>query len=96
MSFKFELGQHLKDRITGFNGIVICRTEWLHNCARHTLQPRETDKDGAPRKAEGFDEDQLEAMPKAKSYDPKAGQHLAPAHGGPMRDPERRPDASRR
>lgn len=85
MAFKYQLGQHLRDRISGFDGVVMCRTEYLHNCARYGLTPRDVDKDGKPRDSIYFDEDQVEPMPekKAKPYVAKPGATHAPTHGGP-------------
>ena len=59
--FKFSTGDRVKDRITGFVGIVTCRTQWLNNCNTYGVQPTEL-KDGAPQKKEGFDEPQLELV----------------------------------
>jgi len=56
--FKFDLGDEVVDTITGFEGIVKARTQWLHNCNVYTVQPREL-KDGKPVESSGFDEPQL-------------------------------------
>jgi hypothetical protein len=98
MAFKFRLGEHLKDRITGFDGVVIARTEYVHNCSRYMLQPRGLDKDGKSRGYESFDEDQLELMPKKKAqpYVAVGGAVHAPDHGGPAPGPQRRSDPGRR
>ena len=62
-----EIGQQAKDRITGFKGIVIARTEYLNGCARLAIQPTKLDKDGKPIDAQYFDEPQLESIrPKKK------------------------------
>jgi len=63
--FKFELGDEVKDVITGYSGVVMHRTQWLHGCNTYGLQPRELDKDGAPVKREVFDEPGLK-LKKAK------------------------------
>lgn len=34
-----QLGMRAKDRVTGLEGIVIARTEWLYGCTRITIQP---------------------------------------------------------
>lgn len=52
-----RLGQKVKDSITGLEGIVIARTEWLHGCVRITIQPQEV-KDGKPVDSYNFDEPQ--------------------------------------
>ena len=56
--FKFELGVTLKDQVTGFTGVVIYRTQWIHNCNVYGLQPQEMKK-GKPQDRLQFDEPQL-------------------------------------
>jgi hypothetical protein len=53
-----KLGDVARDTITGFEGVVIGDTKWLHGCRRLTLQPREL-KDGKPIDPLSFDEPQL-------------------------------------
>lgn len=64
--FKFGLGDEVKDEITGFKGIITCRTQWLNNCNTYGVQLTKL-KDGETRKREGFDEPQLELV-KAKVH----------------------------
>ena len=59
--FKFNLGDKAKDTITGFVGIVTCRSQWLNNCNTYSVQPTEL-KDGAPQNRQHFDEPQLELV----------------------------------
>ena len=35
--FKFELGEVLKDKITGFTGVVMGRTEYFTDCDHYGL-----------------------------------------------------------
>ena len=44
---KIDLGDVAKDTITGFEGVVVAQSKWLHGCVRMTLQPREL-KEGKP------------------------------------------------
>lgn len=53
-----ELGDTARDTITGFTGVVVAKTKWLHGCERLTLQPQEL-KDGKPIDAHTFDVPQL-------------------------------------
>lgn len=55
---KIELGDLVKDEITGFEGIVTGQHKWLHGCTRFSVQPREL-KDGKAIEPAGFDEPQL-------------------------------------
>jgi hypothetical protein len=93
MNFKIELGTKVKDRVTGYAGIVIGRTEWLYGCRRYTVQTQEM-KDGKPVDSMGFDEDALEVLD-AESLHIKA--HKPANTGGPeTRAPSRPRDATLR
>jgi hypothetical protein len=59
--WKFNLGDTVKDVITGFTGVVTCRSEWLNNCNTYGVQPTKL-KDGIPQNRQGFDEPQLELV----------------------------------
>lgn len=55
---KINLGDKVKDPVTGFTGIVVARTEWLYGCTRINVQPA-VDKDGKMVEINSFDEPQL-------------------------------------
>ena len=76
--FKHELGATVKDKVTGYGGIIIGRTEWLYGCRRYTVQSQEM-KDGKPVDALAFDEDALEVLIDVKPHNVKST-------GGPGRD----------
>ena len=57
---KIELGDCAKDTISGIDGIVVAKTEWLNGCVRVTLQRTTTDKDGKFLDNETFDEQQVQ------------------------------------
>lgn len=59
----FKLGNELRDKVTGFKGIAIARTEWLNGCFRWVLQPK-MGKDGKVPEGQTFDEPQLEFISK--------------------------------
>ena len=61
--YKLKLGSRVKDKITGFTGIIIGRTQWLHNCNTYLVKS-ETLKDEKPIDAQNFDEPQLEVLEK--------------------------------
>lgn len=63
---QIELGDEVKDVVTGFQGIAVARTMWLHGCARVTVQPKGTDKNGKRYENDTFDEPQLEIVKKKK------------------------------
>ena len=60
--FKFSCGDELKDRVTGFSGIAMCRTEWITNCNTYGLQPRTLTKEGNLAGRQHFDEPNLELV----------------------------------
>ena len=84
---RIELGDEVRDTITGFQGVVIGDTKWLHGCRRLTIQPKEL-KDGKPIDSLTFDEPQLVLVePRVASGTSKTGR--------PRPEPQRRPDATR-
>jgi hypothetical protein len=84
-----ELGQRVKDTITGFEGIAIARTEWLYGCVRVTVQPQSM-HDGKPIDSSTFDEPQLVGVADVVAAEPGSGRH------GARPDPAPRPDSGRR
>lgn len=86
MTKTINLGDEARDTITGFAGVVIGDTKWLHGCRRLTLQPREL-KDGKPIDPISFDEPQLELVSTAAASGTSE-------KGGPRPEPVRRPTAS--
>jgi hypothetical protein len=77
MSFKFNLGSEVKDKVTGYKGIVRARTEYLTGCNTYGCQSTKM-KDNKPDEWVWFDEGGLtlvkdkkvsfldEAMPSTK------------------------------
>lgn len=53
-----KLGSVVTDSITGFSGVAMSRTEFIHGCARVYVQPKAL-HDGKPVEAQYFDELQL-------------------------------------
>lgn len=85
--FKIELGSKVRDRVTGLEGIVVGRHEYLYGCRRYSVQPVEL-KDGKPVEGTSFDEDALEVLIEAPPHEVKDT-------GGPQREPSRRKDPVR-
>lgn len=57
-----QLGNRIRDKVTGVEGIATSRTEFLNGCIRYTLQPKPLKKDGAIPAELWFDEKQLELV----------------------------------
>lgn len=53
--FIYDLGVKAKDKLTGFEGILIGRADHITGCNTYGLKPK-TDKDGKVQEAEWFDE----------------------------------------
>lgn len=56
-NFKFELGQIVKDKVTGFIGVVVCRSQYLTGCNRYAIQARIVTPEGKIPEWVYFDED---------------------------------------
>lgn len=93
---KVGLGQRVRDRISGLEGVVIARTEWLYGCARITVQPQDT-KDGKPAETYTLDEPQIEILGDDFVPDAVAARAAAPEQGrhGDRPDAQRAPDPTR-
>lgn len=63
VKFKFDLGITARDRVTGIEGTLDARSEWLNGCLRYSLQPKakEANPDKSPD-SYWFDEGQLEKV----------------------------------
>jgi hypothetical protein len=57
--FRFAIGSILKDEVTGFEGVVMGRTEYITGCLQYALCPRKMTKDGKLPEWHWFDEDRL-------------------------------------
>ncbi len=56
MTKTINLGDTVKDSITGFKGIVVAKTDWITGCTRVVVQPETLTKEGAVKPSETFDE----------------------------------------
>lgn len=62
-NFKHELGKKAKDKITGFEGIIIGRAEHLFGCCTYGLAPQVYDNEKSKRgETEWFDEGRIEIV----------------------------------
>lgn len=79
-----ELGDKVKDVVTGFTGVAVARTTWLHGCDRIVLQP-EMGKDGKVPENASFDAPQIVVVKKSVAASTPV---TAPARarGGPRDD----------
>src|SRR5688572_11518709 len=63
-TFKFELGDTLRDMVTGYSGIVTGRGDHISGCNTYGLQ-KKADEKGDVADSKWFDETRLEAVPGA-------------------------------
>jgi heat shock protein HspQ len=56
--FKFQLGDRVKCRVTGFNGVIVVRSNYLTGCNRYGIQSEKL-KDNKPDDWVYIDEDLL-------------------------------------
>lgn len=91
-----KVGQTVRDLITGFEGVVTARIEFLYGCVRLTVEPKTLDKDGNPSDGFSFDEQRCEVV---KATKPKVSKDSTAPAGGPAGEEPastvRRADASR-
>lgn len=79
-----ELGDKVKDTVTGFTGIVVAITKWLHGCDRIVVQPK-MGKDGKLADNSAFDAPQIVVVAKrVVKATPLMARATAP--GGPRDD----------
>lgn len=74
------LGRQAKDKITGFEGILIGRAEYLTGCTQYGLAPPAVN--GEIKPAQWFDEGRIEITGDGVAAEAVAGE----ADGGPNRD----------
>lgn len=94
MAFKFDNGDKVKDRMTGFQGLVIARVDFITGCNRYTVQPEKLDA-GKVADSVTFDEPLLELVTANKFAvaTPKAEKGEKPGGGA---NPPRRPNPARK
>lgn len=78
--FKFQIGEILKDNITGFTGVVMARSEYYTGCSQYALLNRKLDDKGKTQDWEQIDEMRLTSTGKKVKVDNKIRQK---APGGP-------------
>ena len=62
---KIQLGDEVKEIVTGFTGIAVTRLSWLSGCDMIRIQPPKNKKDELPE-ARDFDEPLLSIIKKQK------------------------------
>ena len=78
-----KLGSKVMDKVTGFQGIAVGRSDWLWGCVTYGLAS--TDKEGMPRELEWFDSDRL-AVVEEKTVILKAKETGGPGYQAPSQE----------
>ncbi len=87
--YVFENGQIVRDVITGFQGCVRARADYLTGCNRYGVQHQDLDKDGNSKEWQWIDENELKLVQGAETI--KLVNHSVAkpmqkrADGGPLR-----------
>ena len=82
-----ELGDHVKDPVTGFAGVAVGRHQYMTGCTRISVQPP-IDKDGKMAEVQTFDEPMLQVLKKKRVIVPRPAA-LDPGGPEPFRDVRR-------
>lgn len=56
-----KFGKRAQDRVTGFQGIITGRCEYLYGCTQYCIVP-DVDKDGQMKEGHWFDEGRVELI----------------------------------
>lgn len=81
VTFKFALGINARDRVTGQEGILDMRAQYLNGCVRYSLQPKISPQDPTKRPdSYWIDEQQLELVDQGLNQNPIKKQKT----GGPV------------
>lgn len=88
--FKFNLGDEVKDLVTGVQGVIVSKTIWLNGCKRYTLERSAPKEDGTLHEAISVDEQQLVVVAALKINvgQPLNGEAPKPFTGGPKPMPK--------
>lgn len=82
---KIKLGYKVRDKLTGFEGIVTGISMWLYGCNRVGIESPELYK-GKPVGDQWFDEQRIEILAETT---PEISQDNTATTGGPKLDPVR-------
>lgn len=79
-----NLGDKVRDKIGGFEGICIGRGEYLYGCVQVMVAPTKLAKEGKRADSEWFDEGRVEVVKRNAQPRPASAAERA---GGPLTEP---------
>ena len=71
-----KLGDFVRDYVSGFEGIVIGKAEYLYGCVQILIQPESLQENGQPTESRWMDEQRFDPNSEAEA-------------GGPQNEPPR-------
>lgn len=80
ISFKFNMGDRVKDIVSGYTGVILAMTYYSTGCRHYGIAPEKTGKDGNIREYEWLDESRLVLVKSARERKRKPT-------GGPGQNP---------
>lgn len=86
VTFEFSRGDHIKHKITNWEGVIVVQACWLNGCRRYGVQPIKLEKDGKMGQTENLDEGEIVLVKKAKAG---LAATLDKPPGGPQRGESR-------
>lgn len=89
MAIESLLGKKVKDKISGFKGVVVGETRWLWGCLRVGVERRKVNNDGKVSDPEWFDVDRVEVIAGSKTMRIVSTKAETAVVGGPESDPSR-------
>lgn len=78
-----EIGDRVKDAITGYVGIVIGVSKWITGCITYGVKAERLDKDGKDMEAVWFDENRLVLVKRGAIKIGNVGKVRPSRNGGP-------------
>jgi hypothetical protein len=88
---ELKLGQKARDIVTGIEGIIIGKTEWLTGCNTYGIKPP-VKEDGTNLEAIWVDEIRIEIVDPVSIFDKKKQQQSKDDAGGPQPTPRQHSD----
>lgn len=62
--FKWDLGVFAREELSGLEGIIKSRADYLTGCNRYAIQQKGLDKNGKPYEWVWFDEEEIDSINK--------------------------------
>ncbi len=81
--FDFECGATVRDKITGFSGVIRARTQYLTGCNKYAVQATDI-REGKPEEWVWFDEGELEVFGKPVTLEVSRERRGGPVEAGKL------------